>query len=191
MKKILISSVKVLILMTIITGVVYPLFITFAGQALFPDKAQGSFITENGKTVGSLLIGQKFEGEKYFRSRPSAVGYNPYPSGASNMGPTSKELVKFAADKKNMFIKDNYIKDTVNLPYEMLFSSGSGVDPHISPLAAKLQVERIAKVRKLNNSEKENVYKLIDDLTEGRQLGFLGEARVNVLLLNMKLDRIK
>lgn len=190
MKKQIIITLKYFLIITILTGIIYPLFITVISIILFPDKASGSMIEKEGKIIGSKLIGQKFESDKYFWSRPSAVDYNPMPSGGSNSGPTSAALQKFYQDKQKNFSEKNSIKDISAVPNEMFFASASGVDPHISPASAFFQVERIVKARNFDNAKKEKVIKLIDSLTENPQFGFLGNSVVNVLLLNLELDNI-
>lgn len=191
MKKILISSVKVLFLMTLVTGIIYPLLMTAVGQILIKDKAEGSFIYKDGKAVGSLLIGQQFEEDKYFWSRPSAVGNNPMPSGGSNLGPTSKALADSFAVRKERFVKRSLINDETVVPAEMFFASASGVDPHITPASAYVQVERVARSRNFNGRQKKEIYEIIRNLTEQPQIGFLGEERINVLLLNLETDKIQ
>lgn len=191
MKNIIISSVKMLILTTLITGIIYPLFISGVSTVIFSNKADGSFIFENNKIVGSSLIGQKFESNKYFASRPSAIDYNPLPSGGSNLGPTSKQLLDSVIARKERFIKLNNTPNNCNISNEILFSSGSGVDPHISPSTALLQVKRIASERNMNEAQLKKIIKLIERMTEAPQLGFLGEERINTLLLNIELDKIK
>ena len=189
MKKILFSSLKVLILMTVVTGFIYPFFITAAGYLLFNDKAEGSMIYSNGKAVGSLLIGQQFNQDKYFESRPSAIGYNSVPSGGSNYGPTSRALLDSVKSRRDIFIIKN--KNNGIAPKDLLFSSGSGVDPDISPEAAFTQVERIANARNYSLEMKGRLEDIIKQSIAGRQFGFLGEERINVLMLNMELDRLK
>ena len=175
--------------MTILTGVIYPLFVTVIGQTIFYNHSNGSMIVVNNKTVGSELIGQKFAGIQYFNSRPSAIDYNPIPSGASNLSVTSKELQ--LRTKRNTFAFDsiNQIPATQSIPSEMIYASGSGLDPHISPQAALLQVNRICKARHLPETTQKRIADLISHSTEGRQLGFLGEERINVLKLNLELDK--
>jgi K+-transporting ATPase ATPase C chain len=190
MKKQIIITLKYFLIITIFTGVVYPLFISAISVIAFPDKASGSLIEKDGKVIGSKLIGQKFESDKYFWSRPSAVDYNPMPSGGSNSGPTSAALQKFYQDKQKNFSEKNSVKDISAVPNEMFFASASGVDPHISPISAIFQVDRIAKARNFDKVKKEKVVALIDSLTENPQFGFLGNAVVNVLLLNLELDNI-
>jgi len=191
MKKQIIITIKYFVLITILTGIVYPLFIIAVSVIIFPGKANGSMIEKDGRVIGSELIGQQFESDKYFWSRPSAIAYNPMPSGASNLGPTSAALKKVFDERKKNFAGKNQITDLSSIPNEMLFASGSGVDPHISPESAKLQVERIVKSRGFNNAQKEKVIGLVDSLTQCPQFGLLGNSVVNVLLLNLQLDKVK
>jgi len=190
MKKQIIITLKYFLIITILTGVVYPLFISAISIIAFPGKAAGSLIEKDGKVIGSKLIGQKFESDKYFWSRPSAVDYNPMPSGGSNSGPTSAALQKFYQDKQKNFREKNSVKNISAVPNEMFFASASGVDPHISPASAFFQVERIVKARNFDNAKKEKVVELINNMTENPQFGFLGNAVVNVLLLNLEVDNI-
>ena len=189
--KTLITSLKIFLFFTILTGIVYPLFITGIAQILFPSKANGSLIVKNKQVIGSELIGQQFDSVIYFSSRPSAVSYNPLPSGGSNFGLSDEKLRDLVIERKKQFITINQLDSLTTIPSEMLFASASGLDPHISPGAAVLQVERIAKVRCFNNLQKEDMLKCIKNLTEQPQFFCLGEMRVNVLLLNLKLDKIK
>lgn len=182
-------ALLVLALMTALTGAVYPLLVTGIAQGLFPDEANGSLIRRDGKVVGSALVGQPFSDPKHFWSRPSATGPVPYNAGASsgsNQGPLNpalEEAVKARIDA----LKAADPTQTAPIPVDLVTASGSGLDPHISPAAARWQAPRIARVRGLAEAK---VAKLIDDHTEGRQLGFLGEPRVNVLMLNLALDRL-
>jgi potassium-transporting ATPase KdpC subunit len=189
-KKIL-TSIKLFLVLTLLAGIIYPLIISAISIFLFPNQANGSMITLNGKIVGSKLIGQKFVTEKYFWSRPSAIDYNPFPSGASNLAPTSAALKNLYETRKETFAKSNLIKNSKMIPNEMLFASGSGVDPDITPEAAFLQVERICNFRKFSVTQKNELIRTINQLIENSQIGFLGERRINVLLLNMELDKIK
>ncbi len=190
MKTQTIISLKLLLVMTVLTGIIYPLFMTGVAQVVFPYKANGSLITKDGKITGSELIGQKFDSSIYFWSRPSAIDYNPIPSGASNLGPTSDKLKNQVAERRRLFALNNSITDSSAIPEEMIFASASGLDPHISPEAALLQVERIVKARHLDNSQKQNLLQHIKDMTESPQFSILGEARINVVLLNIELDMI-
>ncbi len=190
MKTQTIISLKLLLVMTVLTGIIYPLFMTGVAQVVFPYKANGSLITKDGKITGSELIGQKFDSSIYFWSRPSAIDYNPIPSGASNLGPTSDKLKNQVAERRRLFALNNSITDSSAIPEEMIFASASGLDPHISPEAALLQVERIVKARHLDNSQKQKLLQHIKDMTESPQFSILGEARINVVLLNIELDMI-
>jgi potassium-transporting ATPase KdpC subunit len=183
-------ALKFLLIMTILTGILYPLLMTGIAQLSFPYKANGSLIMKNGKIIGSDLIGQRFDSSIYFWSRPSAIVYNPIPSGASNYGPTSDTLKKLVNTRRALFAKDNSIKDLTVVPKEMIFASGSGLDPHISPDAALLQVDRIANARHFDSSQKEKLLSKIMELTEAPQFFFLGEQRINVIILNLELDKI-
>ena len=142
------------------------------------------------KIIGSKLIAQKFDSSIYFWSRPSSIDYNPIPSCGSNLGPTSEKLRKQVADRRVLFAGTNSIADTMAIPKEMIFASASGLDPHISPKAALLQVDRIAKARNFNPDKKQKLINCINNLTEAPQLLCLGEERINVLVLNLELDKI-
>jgi len=176
--------------MTILTGIIYPILVTVIGQTIFHEKSNGSMIVVDGKVVGSELIGQKFIGSQYFSSRPSAIDYNPIPSGASNLSVTSSELQLRA--KRNTFAFDsiNQLPPNQRIPSEMIYASGSGLDPHISPTAALLQVNRICKTRHLGGTKVKEMENLISQTTESRQFGFLGEERINVLKLNLVIDKM-
>jgi K+-transporting ATPase ATPase C chain len=190
MKKQTMIALKFLLIMTILTGIIYPLLMTGAAQLIFPLKANGSLVIRSGKIIGSDLIGQRFDNTIYFWSRPSAVGYNPIPSGASNLGPTSDTLRKLVAARASLFSEMNYIPMGSVIPKEMIFASGSGLDPQISPEAALLQVDRIIKARHFDQRQKDRVLEEIKKLTEKPQDFFLGEERINVLRLNLYLDEI-
>ena len=188
MKKIILQSLSIFFVMTLLTGVLYPLFITLIGQVVFPNQSNGSLIVKNGKVIGSELLGQNFADSIYFQSRTSAINYNLVPSGASNLGLSSTLLTEQVNDRKLKFRKNNFLNDSVRIPSEMLFASGSGVDPHISIEAAKLQINRIIKSRNLNTDKSKLLYNLVDSLSEYPQFGVLGNQVVNVLSLNLKLD---
>jgi K+-transporting ATPase ATPase C chain len=190
MKSQTIIALKFILVMTLLTGVIYPFFMTGLAKLAFRDKANGSLIMKDGKIVGSELIGQKFDSSIYFWSRPSAIGYNPVPSGASNYGPTSDTLKKQVTARRILFAKMNSVPDTTAIPKEMIFASGSGLDPHISPEAALMQVGRISRARQFNDSQKAELVKKIMDLTEKPQFLCLGEVRINVLILNLELDKL-
>lgn len=172
-------ALKLFILFSLITGVIYPLAITLMANLVMPKKALGSLIyNDANEVIGSSLIGQKFENEGYFWPRPSETNYNPLPSFGSNLGPTSALLKKNVEEQKAKFGSE--------APSDLLFSSASGVDPHITLKGAFYQMDRVAKARNLNRDDLE---KLILNQVEGKYFGFLGEPCVNVLLLNLKLDK--
>lgn len=173
--------------LTLLTGIAYPLLITLLAQLTMRHQAQGSFLTVNDKVVGSELIGQEFKSEKYFWGRPSAHAYDPLQSGGSNYGPTSKDLKKLIEDRRKTILSSHSIDDPRLIPSELLYASGSGLDPHISPSTAYFQVERVANARGI---QKEKIEALIKKSTKRRGLGFLGEPVVNVLKLNSDLDSI-
>jgi potassium-transporting ATPase KdpC subunit len=187
----IITSLKAIFVLTILTGIVYPALVIILSHFIFPLRANGSLVTVNGDIIGSELIAQKFQSEKYFWSRPSAIDYNPLPSGASNLGPTNRSLQKSVEQRKTFFTEKNFLSSNVALPAEMIFSSGSGVDPHISPEAALLQVQRIALARGFDEVKVSKLRSTIQKATEPLQFGFLGKPRINVLLLNIELDKIR
>jgi K+-transporting ATPase ATPase C chain len=176
-----------LILFTLITGVAYPLVVTGIAQVIFPSQANGSLIVKDGKVVGSALIGQVFDEPKYFWGRPSATspfGYNAASSSGSNLSPTNPDLVK-AVQERVAALRAADPGNAAPVPVDLVTASGSGLDPHISPAAALYQVSRVARERRL---APDAVRALVERHTEGRFLGLLGEARVNVLALNLALD---
>ena len=178
--KTILQALRLLILLTLLTGVAYPVVVTAVARLAFPHQASGSVISRDGKPVGSALLAQKFESPRYFWPRPSAGDYATVPSGASNLGPTSEALKKSIAERR--------VKFGADAPVEMLTASGSGLDPHISPEAAIQQINRVAKVRNLNP---ERVGALVKAAIEPPQWGIFGEPRVNVLALNLQLDALK
>ncbi|MEI7726629.1 MAG: potassium-transporting ATPase subunit KdpC [Bacteroidota bacterium] len=189
--KTFIISLKIFLVFTVLTGVVYPLLITGIAQVLFPAKANGSLLSRDNQIVGSELIGQQFDSAIYFTSRPSVIFYNPLPSGGSNDGLTNIRLKELVSARKHHFCSFNQLDSLTIIPSEMLFASASGLDPHISPQAALLQVDRIAKARNFNNVCRQKLINCIKELTEGPQFLCLGEERVNVLLLNLETDKIQ
>ena len=184
MKKHFVTSILMTIVTTLLLGIVYPFVVTGLAQVLFPKQANGDLITVNGKIVGSHLIGQPFSTPGYFRSRPSAAGtgYDAGNSGGSNLGPTNKMLIDRMTGDVQKAQAEN---PNAPVPMDLVTTSGSGLDPHISPEAAAFQVPRIAHERSMSEAD---VSALVANHTEGRQLGFLGEPRVNVLELNLDLD---
>ena len=182
-------ALRATVVTLVLTGLAYPLVITGVAKVLFPRRAEGSFVTdEAGKVVGSELLAQGFSNPAYFQPRPSAAGdkgYDPLASGGSNYGPTSKKLQDRGAADVDRLHKEN--PDAAGpVPVELVAASGSGLDPHLSPSAALWQVPRVAKARGVSP---ERVRALVEETTEGRDLGVLGEPRVNVLQLNLALDR--
>jgi K+-transporting ATPase ATPase C chain len=191
-------AIVVLVALTLITGLAYPLAMTGIAEVLFPRQAQGSLIEQDGKVVGSALIGQVFESDKYFHGRPSATTapdpndstktvpapYNAANSGGSNLGPSNKALIDRVQGDVDKLKAEN---PSMPVPQDLVTTSASGLDPHISPEAAVFQVPRIAKAR---NLPEDRVRQLVMDNTEGRLFGLLGEPRVNVLQLNLALDHL-
>jgi potassium-transporting ATPase KdpC subunit len=176
--------------LTLLTGIVYPLVVTGVSQLLFHEQANGSLIVQDGKAVGSKLIGQPFADPRHFWSRASGTSPNPYnaaSSSGSNQGPTNPALVE-AVSGRIKALKDADPDNKLPIPVDLVTASASGLDPHISPAAAEYQVERVAKAHNLSAAK---VRDLVARHTEGRQLGFLGEPRVNVLELNLELDKSK
>jgi potassium-transporting ATPase KdpC subunit len=184
MKKNLLTAVLMTIATTILLGIVYPLVVTGIAQVIFPKRANGQLIVKNGKIVGSSIIGQGFFGPEYFHSRPSAAGkgYDAANSAGSNLGPTNQKLIDRVKGDVGAAQADNPGKP---VPIDLVTTSASGFDPHITPAAAEFQLPRIAKER---GTTVEQVRSLLGKHTEARQLGVLGEARVNVLELNLELD---
>ena len=175
--------------LTLITGIAYPLVVTGIAQGIMPEKANGSLIMKDGKPVGSALIGQNFSDPKYFWGRPSATGpmpYNAAASSGSNLGPTNPALID-AVKARVKALHDADPGNTASIPVDLITASGSGVDPQISPAAAEYQMQRVARVRGLPLKE---VRQLVRQYTEDRQLGVLGESRVNVLQLNLAIDAL-
>lgn len=176
---------------TILTGVVYPLTVTGVSMIFFPGKSAGSLIYKNNVAIGSRLIGQQFDTAIYFSSRPSAVNYNPLPSGGSNQGMTNRSLRKAVEARIDHFLEENKIDSMASLPSEMVYASGSGLDPHISLKSALLQQDRVTSSRHFNDNQKQELSDLIKKHIEPPQFNLLGETRINVLLLNLDLDTIK
>jgi potassium-transporting ATPase KdpC subunit len=192
-------AIVLVVILTLITGLVYPLAMTGIAEAIFPKQAQGSLVKVDGKVVGSALIGQEFTSDKYFHGRPSATTapdpndpsktvpapYNAANSGGSNLGPTNKALIERVKGDVDKLKAEN---PSAPVPIDLVTTTGGGLDPHITPEGALFQVPRVAKAR---NLPEDRVRQLVNDHVEGRLFGVLGEPRVNVLALNMALDGIK
>ncbi|WP_030277534.1 potassium-transporting ATPase subunit KdpC [Streptomyces sp. NRRL B-24484] len=196
------TALRMLLVMTVILGLAYPLFVTGVSQVAFAGKANGSIVTSDGREIGSSLLGQTYDlpkknpgdpneqaqpDPKWFQPRPSAGSYDPKASGASNLGPDSEDLLKAVRERRAAIAAFDGV-DPASVPVDAVTASGSGLDPHISVAYAKEQVDRVAKAR---NVPAEQLNQLIDKYTEGRSLGFLGQAGVNVVLLNKALSETK
>lgn len=183
------SAISMTLVLMMITGLMYPMLVTGIAQLLFPQQANGSLIIENGQIVGSTLIGQRFSGPRYFHPRPSAAGegYDPLASGGTNKGPTDRRLADtlIANAVDSIIARDSAHRG--HIPSDLATSSGSGLDPDISPASAMLQIDRVARTRDVNPA---TVSAIVAQHVEGRQFGLLGEPRVNVLSLNLALDSL-
>lgn len=190
--KLFFQSIRQTLIWSVVAGVIYPLAITVLAQLAFHQQAEGSLVMRDGKLIGSALLAQQFTGSNYFWPRPSACSYGTGASGinassGSNLGPTSGQLQTNVMNNAAAFISGNNLPTNTAVPADMLFASASGLDPHISPEAARLQTARVAASRHLGEDK---VKELVERFVEPPQFGFLGEARVNVLLLNVALDEL-
>jgi len=189
MKTTIIPALRLFAVLTLLTGALYPLVVTALGQVLFAPQVRGSLVTDaNNRRVGSALLAQQFDSTRYFQPRPSACGYGTVASGASNKGPTSAELRNIVNERRTAFRAANMLSAQQQVPNDMIFASGSGLDPHISPEAALLQVRRVALARSFDAAKTAALEQLVLRSVEQPQWGIFGKARVNVLLLNKALD---
>lgn len=189
MKEQIRPALTVLLIMTLLTGLIYPLAVTGLAQLFFPDQANGSLIVRDGRVIGSKLIGQYFDKPEYFWGRPSATApfpYNAAASGGSNLGPTNPALIE-AVKARVAALRAADPGNELPIPIDLVTASGSGLDPHISPAASLYQLKRVSRARGLDD---DSVLRLVTQHTEGRQFGLLGERRVNVLQLNLALDAL-
>lgn len=186
MRSTLLASLRMALVSIVLTGVLYPLGVWALGAAAFRDQASGSVLTAGGEAVGSSLIGQVFTAEEYFHSRPSAADYDPMRSGPTNLGPTSRALIESVASRVDAVVRAEGV-ERGTVPVDLVTASASGLDPHITPDSAYLQVARVARARGLSEDA---VRTLVAEHIEGRQLGILGEPRVNVLEINLALDEV-
>lgn len=185
------NDLRLFVWLTVLTGLIYPLFITGIAHLTMKHQASGNFLTAQGKVIGAKLIAQKFESNRYFWGRPSAIDYNPLPSGGSNLGPISATLKKNVADRKALLIT-TFGQTTQPIPSELIFSSGSGLDPHISKETALFQLKKVIQARGWNETVAEPaILKMISDLMENKFYEFLGRPYLNVLELNLALDELE
>ena len=190
MRRDVVTSLLAIVIFTVLFGLAYPLVTTGVSQVLFPDKSDGSQIKRDGKVVGSKWIGQNFTKPQYFHPRPSAAGehgYDPTSSSGSNLGPTNPDFLKTVKERVAAYRKDNNLAPDAKVPVDAVTASASGLDPQISVANARIQAHRVATARGLSLDQ---VQSLVDAHTDGRSLGFLGEPGVNVLELNLALDRL-
>jgi K+-transporting ATPase ATPase C chain len=187
MRRQLVPALVVFLAFTVLTGVAYPLAVTGIAQVAFTGRADGSLIERDGEIVGSRLVGQAFSGPRYFHPRPSAAGngYDGMASGPSNLGPRNEDLLAAVRARRTDYRRENGLPSSAAVPIDAVTASGSGLDPHISPANARLQAPRVARARGL---PLDRVLPLVDEHTDGRSLGVLGEPGVNVLELNLALD---
>ena len=184
-------AVRLLVVMTLLLGGIYPALVWVGGRLLFQDQAAGSLVkNEKNEVIGSSLIGQKFNSEIYFWGRPSASDYSGATSGGTNLGPTSQSLLKEVEEREKYLREKHPAEEAGRIPDELLFASGSGLDPHIAPDTARFQLKRVIQARKFSKKQAYDLTEAIEKLTEQPQWEVLGEARINLLRLNQELDRI-
>ncbi len=186
--KLIVQGLGLFVVLSLLAGVAYPLLITGLGQMFWHDKSNGSLIMHGNKIVGSELIAQQFKETKYFWPRPSASNFETIGSAGSNLGPTSRTL-KEHIEKRQESLRKAHGTKTDAIPADLLTASGSGLDPHISLEAATMQMDRVADARGFDNQQRREMHELIKQLVEERQIGIFGEKRINVLSLNLHLDR--
>jgi K+-transporting ATPase ATPase C chain len=182
---------KAFLILTLLTGLVYPVAVSALAQLFFDDQANGSLIRVDNRIIGSRLIGQQFDNPRYFQSRPSEISYNPWPSGGSNDAITSRLLQEKVKERKTLFLTLNHLDSLTPVPSEMIFSSGSGLDPHISRISAQLQANRVAFERNYDQNQLRILLLGIDSLTEKAPFFIPGQERINVLSLNLLVDQIR
>jgi K+-transporting ATPase ATPase C chain len=185
MRRQLAAAAGMVLVFTILTGLIYPLVVTGIAQVAFADKANGSLVERDGRVVGSAQIAQEFTGPEYFHPRPSAIAYDPQDSGGANLGPTNPDLLTAIEEFAVAYREENGLPADYDVPVDAVTMSSSGLDPHISVENAQLQAPRVAEARGLDEGQ---VLDLVDEYTTDRALGFMGEAGVNVLELNVALD---
>lgn len=188
--KSIVQCFLLLVVLSLVTGVIYPLCITFSGRLLFPVQVEGSITKRDGLIVGSEILGQPFSSNRYFHPRPSTINYIGLPSGGSNLTQISLTLRDSVLERRKRFALINGI-DSSQVPIEMLYASGSGLDPHISPVSAHLQVERICKARAFDSYQSSKLRAILDNAIEKPQWLLFGDHRVNVLILNLALDSLE
>jgi K+-transporting ATPase ATPase C chain len=189
--KLLAQSIRMFLVLVVLTGLIYPLLVTGLAHVFFPFQAEGSQLVINGKVVGSALLAQKSVDPKYFWPRPSAGDYATVASGASNLGPGSDALKKAISDRLTQARATYGLANDATVPDDLLTTSGSGLDPDISPAGARLQITRVAGARGFSADQKQKLAALVEYYIQGPELGFLGDSRVNVLLLNQAVDALK
>ncbi len=182
------TSLRAMVVFTLLTGLAYPLLVTGVAQVVFPHQAAGSFVKKGKKVTGSVLVGQEFTGPKHFWGRPSAIAHNPQPSGGSNLGPASKALTETVQQRAADLRQAHGLGAKARVPVDLIFASASGVDPHISPSAARFQVNRVAQAWGLDSAGKKKLNKLVNESVQGPELGLFGDPRVNVLMLNLAVE---